>query len=755
MKSFWSSPLLLCMGICMCAHAMARQQLPSITADSVLPLKGILRQVKDSVPLLRYLDRKQHNTFMLLNDSTISLKGYLNTPLQHAMQGAETRMIYEDGPATQGTRWVVNASDQVSIAQLPFGISYTNLATFGDADYLRGGIFKVAFDHDMYIQQLNAKLNEWYDLKKYFLKDIDGEALVKAYVDRRMKSMQADMDSLYGIQAAAIVPGGISTDQLIRLDSQQLRNLLSDNNYIALPKGADTITGMVDKVKAARTAYMDKLLQLKAALNSGAPLKEQLARYDKIKEQASKWMMEEDNKIEGIEKLMPLSGIQRLFLHMKTLNLGSFHTAASPMAISGLFMNGAAGSYLSKGKLLMAGVGSRADGRGMRNAMFNESLSTNHYAMQYIGAGKGELDKPHTHVTFLNASSRDNNTRQLSQQFLSRNTFVGTLSKQISLGEYGSLNGEFSKSANQFSQATAGNNGYTVSNKAAAMSFMNDFWQTISVGINYTGSFDKAGLSHKAYFTFAGIGYNNPGAPNGLRGSWQYGLNVRKKWKQAGLITGLKADMKDMNTSFSGGWKNRQYSADVSWRLKRNWYLSSKLMQSSLKSSNSDKSISSFLTRQFTAGSQLSSKLAGLPTSNTVVLGLQQIDLASGGVNTNSMLVNTSVMQAVMVGGNMFSMNVFYNYDLKQNALYSNLLNADMSWNYTIRKMITCSSGITYLDNRNVVRQIGIKQMISAALLPKLNGSLYIDSRKNLLNTERNYLFGTFRSEVAIQYLIN
>ncbi|MCF6406422.1 hypothetical protein L3C95_26235 [Chitinophaga filiformis] len=743
------------MGICICAHAKARQQLPSITADSVLPLKGILRQVKDSVPLLRYLDKKQHNAFMLLNDSTISLKRYLNTPLQHAMQGAETRMIYEDGPATQGIRWVVNASDQVSIAQLPFGISYTNLATFGDADYLRGGIFKIAFDHDMYVQQLNAKLNEWYDLKKYFLKEIDGEALVKAYVDQRMKSMQAGMDSLYGIPAAAIVPGGISTDQLIRLDSQQLRNLFADNNYVVLPKGADTIVGMVDKVKAARAAYMDKLLQLKGALNSGAPLKEQLARYDKIKEQASKWMMEEDNKIEGIEKLMPLSGIQRLFLHMKTLNLGSFHTASSPMAISGLFMNGAAGSYLSKGKLLMAGVGSRADGRGMRNAMFNESLSANHYAMQYIGAGKGTLDKPHTHVTFLNASSRNNNTRQLSQSFLSRNTFVGTVSKQIRLGEYGSLNGEFSKSANQFSQATAGNNGYTVSNKAAAMSFLNDFWQTISVGINYMGSFDKAGLSHKAYFTFAGMGYNNPGAPNGLRGSWQYGLNVRKKWKQAGLITGLKADMKDMSTSFSGGWKNRQYSADVSWRLKRNWYLSSKLMQSSLKSSNSDKSTSSFLTRQFTASSQLSSKVAGLPTSNTVVFGLQQINLASGDVRTNSMLVNTSLMQAVMVGGNTLSMNVFYNYDLKQNALYSNLLNADMSWNYTVRKMITCSSGITYLDNRNVVRQIGVKQMISAALLPKLNCSLYIDSRKNLLNTERNYLFGTFRSEVAIQYLIN
>lgn len=755
MKNFWLPILLLWVGCGLSVPAFARQQVWK-GVDTLLPVQKLAREAKDSLRLMRYVDRLQRSS-QSLKDNIPDLKQYLRTPLQNSLQNISGRLIYEDVPAMSGIRWEVQAADQFTVANMPFNISYTNLAATGYTHYLNGGIFKVSFDHEAYVQQLTGKLNTFYDLKKDLLKDLDMEPVIKGYVDRRIRSIHAEMDSLFNTAPASLLPAGMDVDQLIQLDTAQIKHLLTDNNYIPLPPGADTLAAQATtQVQEARNTYLQKILQLKAALDSGEPLKEQMGRYDNIKEQALGFLNRKDNTISNIKQRLPLNALQRLFLHMKTFNIGSFHAAtAGSTAVSNLFLRGAAGTFFNKGKSIMAGIGSRFDGVGMKDAAFTENLVANHFAMQFASLGKGDPGKEHTQLTFLNANSRNNDLRQVVQQFLPRNSFVGTFAKQVSVGQHGAISGEFSKSATRFNESVAGPDGYMPANKIAALSFLNDFWQTISAGVNYSDSYDELGLSHKIYVTYSGMGYNNPGAPGAARGSWQYGLQVRHKWKQHNLVTGFKADRKDINTGLAGGWKNQQYAADISWRLKRIGSFTARLLQSSMKSTGQGMPANSFLTRQVTVTSQMNLPIGALPANSMIILGLQQMDFTAAGILNRGLLINASIMENVVINSNVLSISIFYNHDVKQNALFSDMLNADAGWNYTLLKRIACSSGITYLDNKGVVRQAGIKQTAATNLLPRLNASLYIDCRKNLFNTAMNYLYGTFRSELSLQYLIN
>ncbi|MCK7556258.1 hypothetical protein MKQ70_15030 [Chitinophaga sedimenti] len=455
------------------------------------------------------------------------------------------------------------------------------------------------------------------------------------------------------------------------------------------------------------------------------------------------------------KRAVSAGGLQRFFLRVKELNIGSFNTDASAGSVAGLLMNGAGAGFFNKGKMLMLGAGVRTDGLGMKDAFLTDNIAPSRYALQYARFGKGDLAETHSHLTVLNASTKDNTRQQINQQFLSRNIFVGTVSQQLELGEYGVIKGDFSKSNSSFGEVTAGNNGYAVSEKAAALSFFKDFWQTVSVGLRYSGQVPQAGLTQRAYLDYAGMGYNNPGTPFGSRGTWKYGFDLKRRWRFHHMSTGLRMDFRDIHTAFDAGWRNRQYAADLQFRVKRNWNFTTRMMQSSMKSTADAKEENGFLTRQVSLTSQYSGHMGSLPASNLVTAGLQQMRFTTAGVPLNSTLINVNMAENIVIDKNLLSVNFFYNRDLQQNALYSNLLNMDAGWSYMLFKTLSCSSGLTFLDNKGLVTQGGIKQTPAFELIPKVQVNIYTDCRKNFYSSPQNYLFGTFRSEFSLQYLID
>jgi hypothetical protein len=72
-----------------------------------------------------------------------------------------------------------------------------------------------------------------------------------------------------------------------------------------------------------------------------------------------------------------------------------------------------------------------------------------------------------------------------------------------------------------------------------------------------------------------------------------------------------------------------------------------------------------------------------------------------------------------------------------------------------VKKNISLSSSVTYLDNKLAARQLGIRQSVNTMLFRKAALSFYVDWRKNLIEPVNPYLYSNLRGELSIHYLIN
>jgi hypothetical protein len=740
-------------------------------ADKLSQLKKGYELLKDTSRISNYLDSKLRG-FYAWKD----LGGVL--PLMKAgaygnsFKGATVTAFYDNTPAAiANTGFLIQLEDQLVVGNIPFSIRYTNLSGQDNLAeiFSNQSLAKVSFNKDAYLERMSKYVGKSYDLNKYFLDDIDVTGAVKSFASNRITGIQEGMDAI--LKKDLPFKELISADQLIHLDSSQLKQILLSQSALRL-EASDLDSGAIVRLKeqlaldtangalqehlqraTAAQTYLGKITDLKKEIGSGLAVKETLSKQNITNQQVSGWLNDAGTKSNTVKELLPLSFIQRLMLSAKSLNIGNIAANGTKGSVSDLFMNGIQGSFLNgNNKFLMLGLGNRKDGAGIKDLPFNSSIAPSSYAMQFMQLGKGELEKEHSHIGVVNANTTNTTVRQFTPQQLSRNIFVGAVSQKLSVGEYGALSVELSKSSTSFKNSATGND-FALSSKAAAFSLLDDFWQTVSAGLDFSGDIKEWKLTHRLYMSYAGLGYSNPATPYAARGTLKYGGQLKRSWQKNKVVIGLKMDMQDMNTSplTDSKWKNQQIAFDARIKLKRNLSLTTQLRQAVMKRMRDNHVSTGFLTRQFTMGSQIGGRIFSLPHSSNIMLGVQQMEMPEA----QSVLVNLNVNHSLVINKNMLSMSLFYNRDVKNYALYGNLLTIESGWNYTILKKISCSSGATYLDNKDVVRQVGVKQTLNTNLLPRLNANLYLDCRKNLLNTPQNYLFGNFRSEIALHYLLN
>ena len=493
-------------------------------------------------------------------------------------------------------------------------------------------------------------------------------------------------------------------------------------------------------------------MSLKASMAKGLQAKEMVVSQQSTTRKIQNSLNDPISQQRNIKELLPLNFLQKILLQAKHLNIGNIAAGGSKGGAENIFMSGAEGAFLNKDKFLLVGLGSTRAGGDIINQGFTSSLDPGAYNMQFLQTGKGDITDAHSHVAIVNANTQNKQFRQFDATALKRNIFVGAFSEQISLGEYGSITADISKSNTEFNNAAVGNS-YALSSKTAAFTFFNDFWETFSAGLDYNGDVSSWGLTQRVYFNYSGLAYNNPASSGGMRGSVRYGLNIKRTWNKRKVTIGFRTDRMDMKTGTTSntGWHNQQYALDARLKVKKNVSLTGRLSQAVMKNNSNNFSQTSFLNRQVNLGSQVSGKLFGKLQTNNFGLGMQQMDMSMA----HSLLLNMNMNHSVLINTNVFSVSLFYNKDLKNEALYGNLFTAETGWSYPLTERITCTSGINYLDNATVVRQLGIRQSINATLLSRLQASWYVDCRKQLLNTPQNYLFGNFNTQVSLNYQFN
>jgi len=729
--------------------------------------KKQLQQVNENYQLFKqgnklsgYLTERLRGFYALKNEAS-ALTLMKASAYDNHFKGLSATARYDNSPgAMLKSSFGVHFEDQLVIGNIPVNIVYDNLSgtTPNLNDLASQHLKKISFDKDAYLKRLNGYVSKSYDLNKYFLQDINLGSAVKSFASKQLQDLQEEMSAVVKdpLQAGAL-KNLVSPDELIWLDSSQIKQLLISNSALQLSasdlerKVTDSINGHEATVLAAQQ-YISRVMALKRSVVQGLQAKEMLVAQqnttNKISQQLSDPAMQQRN----IKELLPLNFLQKILLQAKHLNIGNIAAGGSKGGANNLFMSGAEGAFLNKDKFLMLGLGSTRMGGDIKDQQFTSSLDPGAYKIQFLQTGVGDINESHSHVALVNARTQNKQFRQFDAASLKRNIFVGAFSEQISLGEYGNITADISKSNTEFNNAAVGNS-YALSSKTAAFGLFNDFWETFSAGLDYAGEIKEAGITQRVYFSYSGMAYNNPASTGGTRGTVRYGLNVRRTWNKRRFMVGVRTDRQDTKTSASAnsGWHNRQYAIDSRWKLKKNLSLTARIGQSVMKRADETGKYTAFLNRQVNVGSQLSGKLFDLLQTNNLGLGFQQMHIA----DAKSLLLNINMNHSIVVNTNILTLSLFYNKDVKDQAVYGNLFTAETAWSYPLTRNISGSSGINYLDNANVVRQAGVRQSINATLLQRLQANWYIDIRKQLLNTPQNYLFGNFNTQLSLNYQLN
>jgi hypothetical protein len=697
------------------------------TATGVAKMQRLFDGMKDSTKQTRYIDNKLRG-FYALKGQGIPGNFALPAKPENKLKGISWISTYSDSTAMMSGWWNEGiVQDVFSVGSIPFQLNYSTLSGY---DYSNTALqdahfMKISFDREAYLQKINQQLQKKYDLKKYFLEDLDVKSSMKKYAGDQLAAIKSGSDSL---------GGKLSADQLIYMDSTQLSYALSSSG--------DT-----------SASYYNKVMALKKQLGSVKEMNKMLGSEQRVKGNIEGWLQQPQNTSRVAGDLLPLSPLQRLMMHMKEFKVGSIGANASKGSLSDLFMTGAAGSFLKGNKFIMLAAG-KSNEMGVQDAGLQSATGQGSYSMQFIRLGRGDIGSKQSHVSVLNANAKPQQQYGFNTSAISRNVFVGSVSQQVSLGELGTLDFELSKSSSQF--GNGGQDAAAVS-KSAAGQFLDDIWATASIGMVYNGGVKKIGLTHKVYVNYAGLGYVNPGAPFASRGTLQYGFYVKRSWLRNRASVSLRTDMRNLPVSpLTDNKRNsRQYAFDGRYRFTRRFTLGMNVLQNTLKETAEGEKHTAFLNRKISFTSQANGKIADKPFSNNSSLGLQQLNYMQPDAPLKSLFINAASMQTWMAGPGMVMVSAMYSRDVKNAAVYNNLLNTEGGYQYTLWKKLSCGSSLIYMDSKDVVTQIGLRQQVAAQLLKRWSLSISADGRHNLKNTTANYYYGRFNTAMSLNYQIN
>lgn len=695
--------------------------------------------LKDSARMERFLDDKLRGFYALAKDHPAAGNLQLPGKPENKLQKAGAQTSYGDTTGNASGWWSnVEVQDRFALGAIPVNLQYANVSGYSQFGHDLSGenLGNLKFDREAYLQKVSSHLKKNYDLKKYFLDDIDFKAQLKQFAAVRMKSLAGTGDSLAGL---------IRPEDLIYLDSAQLRNQLLAN------ASGDSVRRYGEQ---ELNDHLAKLLQLQKELGGSLDVNTMLNRQAATRGKLNDFINDPASAADMAGNMIPLSGLQRLFLKVRELNVGNIAANASKGTVSDLFMTGAAGSLFNKSKFMMLGAGKTRQAlpydMGLEGGLTAPSQS-----LQFLRMGRGELGGAHQHVSLMNANARRDG-RMPDARVLKQNIFAGALSNRFSFGDYGVLDFEISKSNNSTTAAVPGGDHAAVS-KAAIAHFFDDFFVTLSTGLRYSGEVPDWGTTHSVYFNYSGLGYNNPGNPYARRGMLSYGVQLKRSWLKNKASVQLRTDFRDMARSALSGsqWKNRTLALDGRYRMSKQLTLGARLHESTMHSTGDHGKDEVFVNRKITFNSQWNARMGGLRFFNQSALGMQQLHYLTAAGPLKSLFLNTHVSHTIPLGERMITANVFYNRDVRDAAIYGNLLTVDAGYHYRLWKVLQCGSSLTFLDNRSVVSQAGIRQQLSAVLLRRCQVNLSLDARKSFMDTPQNYLYGNFRSELSFFYLLN
>lgn len=460
--------------------------------------------------------------------------------------------------------------------------------------------------------------------------------------------------------------------------------------------------------------------------------------------------------ISALNAAKPKNGLQSVFSHFQELKTGAYgQSVPGSVQSQDMFLNGTHLTYNTGFVPITVGYGSVNDVSALKDANYQNSVYNQPRSMTYIGSQFNGIGGP-VKISVISSVNHNQSTSTYQVPSISPDNVAVTMSKQLRFGSVGNVDLDISKSATLYQNSYQPGAEAILDHKGGLSNDLSTtLFQAMSFGLNHHLDMPEFGGSDNLYFSYAGMGYQNPGN-NGFGGAkMKYGGNVRKSFYKNKLTFTLRSDFTNTPISYTSNDRWARHMIALNTR-----YVFSKKLNFTLEYSNSgtDKMQANIATPMYSfqklqIDGSSNFKIGKYFSAAHLTLGAQSFgntELAAGAGN----MLMMNYTQSIVLSTNTVTANVFYTKELSTYQLIGNMLNCDLSYQYTLFKKFSLSSGLTSLRNDKVVNQLGVKQGVQLLSSGSFSLSTYMDIRKNLIKPEYQDLYPSCMGEVSIKYNI-
>jgi hypothetical protein len=664
------------------------------------------------------------------------------------------------------------------LTELPFTIQYRSNSGFVENyQSLFSGLPKLNFNHSAYLDNIRKQISD----------KIRPDELLDLARNRYNLIKQKYQDQLENELDLLLSDYSTTYERVIDFSSNQIKIDELDQNLIlnkVMPAGwkekivfhqkrAEELAKMVssperdslwresisiiqeDKVRSEIT---NKVARAQQQFNE-SPIVQEIKSQIRIPENGlNKALQDPSRLVSAIKENASISGIQKLFLNVTKLNIGSNSIVSNGLDFKQLMNNGIDAEFMSK-KISIGGI----YGSGNINQQFNavngiSSYITNEFGkLAGVKVGSGWDSKINQSVSlnlfsFSMLSDRFGiDPFQINQRNIqgpSRKDAVLTYHSAFQLRGQSTVKVDLSKSFGSYDNSL-NSDSTSFGKQNTGELFRNNGKQNWAFGIAYSGKIKSINVNSGLQHT--GLGYNNPGNFAMRRGESRMYWDFSTKFLKNKLTAAYKGDFRKQNLDPSRNYRFTSFSTslNVAYRFRRNNRIAFQYREvSNDLSSSFTNSTTAGGNRMFQATGQFGTKLFKIPIQHILLIGHQEMNIPI--INTSaykSTSTQVSYQQLIPIKTYMLSTNLMYNHSSnKQNLFNTSFLNIESSISYSLMKKITASSGIGYYVNENWNKQLGIHQQLGISVFKNISFNLDISWRKAIVVHNpllANYFFGS------------
>jgi hypothetical protein len=454
-------------------------------------------------------------------------------------------------------------------------------------------------------------------------------------------------------------------------------------------------------------------------------------------------------------KRKPRNQLQALFANVRELKIGSFgKNIPGSTDPSDAFVRGAHITFISNNIPITIGYGGSNDLRSYKDAGFENSIYAAPKNISYVSTELRRGALGHVKISFIGSFNQGSGSNSYTAPSSASNNVALTINRMFNLGKFGKAEVDISKSTTFFNRNYQFGAETIIEQRAGIdNSYAGGFFEAFAFGFNHQLDVEKYNLSENVYFNYSGLGYQNPGNNGNGGARKKIGGNLRKSLYGNKLILNFRTDMTQRGISYTSNdqWRNYQFQVDTRYKINPKFNVSLKynVNGTDKRVDNITSAVYSFQKTQFDGNA--SYKIGKHVSVSHLTAGLQMFSNKAV-ANSAGNLLMLNYTQSIVLRKNTLSASFFFNKELSAYRLLGDMLNSDLSYQYSLFGKLNLSTAATYLSNTGIAKQFGLRQGLQVFAGNHFDMSTYVDLRKNLIPPLYPDLYANCRAELSLKY---